>query len=50
MTASWAPGESYQIVYTWIPAAEAGSATLWPEPPAGSRQVPAPPAGDGTKP
>jgi hypothetical protein len=50
MTASWAPGESYEIICTWIPASEAGSATFWPEPPAGSRQVPAPATGDGTKP
>jgi hypothetical protein len=43
MTANWAPGESYVMDYTWIPGA-AGERLMWPEPPAGSRQVPAPPA------
>ncbi len=43
MTANWAPGESYRMDYTWIPGAEAGEELFRPEPPAGSRQVPAPP-------
>ena len=43
MTANWAPGESYRMDYTWIAGAEAGEELFRPEPPAGSREVPAPP-------
>ena len=48
MTASRAPGESYVMDYTWIPFAEAGAGLMWPEPPAGARKVPAPPAPDAS--